>query len=102
MPIPVLCPCTAKLRVGDHLRGKQIQCPKCGTVYAMGPGGGVARGKAPLASPGGGPAGAPTPSTNPAQIIAASGFSSAEEDRLQTNLESDETLLWAGKPGLKG
>jgi hypothetical protein len=72
MPIPVICKCSAKLRIADHLRGQLIQCPKCGTVHP------VDRGAD--------------------QVLAESGLSDAERARLEKELEKDESLLWAGKP----
>jgi predicted Zn finger-like uncharacterized protein len=34
MAIALICPqCSANLRVGDHLAGKKIKCPKCSTIF---------------------------------------------------------------------
>ena len=92
MPIPVICSCTAKLRVGDHLRGQQIQCPQCGSIHAISKKGVVSEGK-------------PADATPPEEeipdfddVMEASEFTEAEEDRLDDTLEKGEKLLWAGKP----
>jgi hypothetical protein len=91
MPIPVVCSCTAKLKVGDHLKGKHIKCPKCGSLIAVG-----GNGSAPAPA-------APQARTEPSlpaseEVLAQSGLSDPERERLTKELESGERLLWAGKP----
>jgi hypothetical protein len=88
MPIPVICPCSAKLKVGDHLAGKQIKCPKCGSLIVIGSANG-----APPPPPAAAPA-APAA----AQVLEESGFSEQERQRLEEALEEGERLLWAAKP----
>src|SRR5438270_745782 len=51
MPIPVVCTCAAKLKVGDHLKGKHIKCPKCGSLIAVGGPNGRTPAPAPAAKP---------------------------------------------------
>ncbi|HYT93745.1 MAG TPA: hypothetical protein VEL76_33810 [Gemmataceae bacterium] len=91
MPIPVICSCSAKLKVGDHLDGKHIKCPKCGSLIPVGT---AANGKAatPAAKP------KPAPTRNAADVLAESGLSAEERDRLEGELDRGEQLLWAGKP----
>jgi hypothetical protein len=90
MPIPVICPCSAKLRVGDHLQGKQVKCPKCNSLIVVG------------SANGAGPNGPPPPpaASGPTaeQVFAESGFSEQERERLEDALEEGERLVWAGKP----
>ena len=74
MPIPVICKCAAKLRVGDHLRGQRIQCPKCGQIHPIDQ---VAE-----------------------HVLAESGLSEADEI-VEKELEKGESLLWAGKPQIR-
>src|SRR5262245_11825219 len=90
MPIPVVCSCSAKLKVGDHLDGKHIKCPKCGSVIPVGS---AANGKAPPAAK---PKPAPRRSVD--DVLQESGLSAAERDRLEGELDQGEQLLWAGKP----
>jgi hypothetical protein len=80
MPIPVVCACSARLKVGDHLRGQHVRCPKCGVLIAVGPANGSA-----------GPAG-PTP------VLKPGGLSPEERSRLEAQLQPGERLLWADKP----
>jgi hypothetical protein len=80
MPIPIICPCTAKLRVGDHLLGQHIKCPRCGAIHPVGD----------AASPVAGHASAPAP--------AGGGLSEEEQERLDDILEDGEQVVWAGKP----
>jgi hypothetical protein len=87
MPIPVVCRCSAKLKVGDHLQGKHILCPKCGALLAVGVNGGAA---APPPAP-------PAPPRS-ADVLARSELSAAERQRLEAELEAGERLVWAGKP----
>ncbi len=82
MPIAVLCSCSAKLKVGDHLNGKQIQCPKCGKLIAVGH---------PAVK------GAEPPPSDE-DVLAQSELSDEERERLEEELEPDERLLWTGKP----
>lgn len=87
MPIPIICPCSAKLRVSDHLRGLQIQCPSCLTVHDVaGPAGGNGHAPAPPHPP----AAAPLPEST--------SLSAEEREKLQAELEAGERLLWTGKP----
>jgi predicted Zn finger-like uncharacterized protein len=38
MPLSLVCPdCGERLRVGDHLAGKKIKCPKCSSVFTAEP-----------------------------------------------------------------
>ena len=38
MPTIVNCPdCRCELRVPDHLRGREVKCPTCGTQFVAGP-----------------------------------------------------------------
>src|SRR3954453_7469017 len=68
MPIPVVCHCSARLKVGDDLRGKHVRCPRCGAVL---------------------PVGAPAGTTS---------LGDQERERLEAELRSGERLLWADKP----
>jgi phage FluMu protein Com len=86
MPIPILCPCTAKLRVSDHLRGQRVQCPKCQTVHHV---------ATPTADAG------PTPIRKPADIYQEAGLSASQQARLEQELEKGERLVWAGKPVMR-
>ncbi len=87
MPIPILCPCSAKLRVRDNLAGLEIQCPKCEAIHPV-PGEPPTNGKAAHASP----------AASAKQVLANSGLSEEERERLQEELEKGERLLWAAKP----
>lgn len=89
MPIPVVCPCSAKLKVGDHLQGKQIKCPKCGSLIAVGAPNGVAPASA---------AKTPAKPATPAKVLEKSRLSEDERDAVKGELEKDEHVLWAGKP----
>jgi hypothetical protein len=86
MPVPIFCPCTAKLRVADHLKGQSIQCPRCQAIHDV-PGAdrSVAKQKVVQA-----------PELE--EVLQASGFSPEECQRLERELEAGERLLWAGKP----
>ena len=87
MPIPILCPCSARLKVGDHLKGLHIKCPRCGAVHPVGAVHGNSVGHArPEAPP------------DKEQVLAAGGLADDERERLEAELESGEQLLWAGKP----
>jgi hypothetical protein len=101
MPVPVVCSCSAKIRVPDHLAGQRVQCPKCRTVLAV-PGGAAAPAPAKPKKSRGKSAPGPMPLRDIDEILADSRFSDAESDRLRDALESGERLLWAGKtaPGL--
>jgi hypothetical protein len=90
MPIPVICPCGGKMRVGDHLAGQHVKCPKCDTVLPVG------RAAAPPAPPVANAPGSPPATTE--SVLAASGLSQAEQDRVEHALRSDERLVWADKP----
>ncbi len=97
MPIPVICSCSAKLKVGDHLQGQHIKCPKCGSVIPVG----TANGSAPVpAAPPPAPRATPPapPAASTKQVLEESGLSPEERERLEAELERDERLLWAGKP----
>ncbi len=86
MPIPVVCSCSAKLKVGDHLKGKHIKCPKCGSLIPVG----VATGTPAAAAP------APPPSTK--AVLEQSSLSESERDALEGELDKGERLVWADKP----
>jgi hypothetical protein len=87
MPIPVICACSAKLKVGDHLKGKHIKCPKCGALIPVG------------ASEGGAPAAAPAPPAATTEaVLQQSPLSEQERDAVEEELDKDERLVWAGKP----
>jgi hypothetical protein len=94
MPIPVICSCAAKLKVGDHLKGKHIKCPKCGSLLAVGANGSTAAPPEPAAKV------EPTlPGTE--EVLAQSDLSEQERARLTGELGRDERLLWAGKPSAR-
>jgi hypothetical protein len=76
--------------VGDHLRGMHIKCPRCGVIIAVA----AANGAAPPL-PGGPPA---VPPQSPAQVLEEGGLSEAERERLESELEEGERLIWASKP----
>jgi hypothetical protein len=88
MPIPVICSCGGKMKVGDHLAGKYVKCPKCGAVVAVG--GGAAAAAAPPPPP-------PPPATTKS-ILQKSSLSDEEQERVEDTLESGERLVWADKP----
>ena len=89
MPIPVVCACSAKLKVGDHLQGKHIKCPKCGALIPVGAAGGAAA----FAPP-------PVESTPPtsAAVLADSALSLPQREQVAARLEPDERLVWADRP----
>jgi hypothetical protein len=88
MPIPVVCACSAKLKVGDHLKGKHVKCPKCGAVLPVGgANGSAAAAAAPPAAP---------PTT--AAVLRQSDLSDREQELLESRLERGERVVWAGKP----
>jgi len=87
MPIPILCPCSAKLRVLDALAGLEVQCPKCQSIHPV-PGEAPTNGRTEHA----------TPPPNGKQILKESGFSAEERERLEVELEKGERLVWAAKP----
>jgi hypothetical protein len=89
MPIPVICSCGGKMKVGDHLAGKHVKCPKCGAVVPVG-GGAAATAVAPPPPP-------PPPATSKS-ILARSALSDEEQERVEDALERDERLVWADKP----
>jgi hypothetical protein len=91
MPIPVICGCSAKLKVGDHLQGKHVKCPKCGTLLVVG--GGAAPAPSPKAAP-------PPPTSE--KVLADSRLSAEERDQLARQLKADERLVWADKPAPGG
>src|SRR5579871_3506362 len=85
MPIPVICACSAKLKVGDHLEGKHVKCPKCGALIQVG-------------GAEGGPAAAPAPAPTSEAVLQRSPLSDAEREAVEGELKEDERLVWAGKP----
>ncbi len=87
MPIPVVCSCSAKLKVGDHLKGKHIKCPKCGALVPVGVANGTPAAPAPAKAP---------PTTK--EVLEHSPLSEAERDTLEGELDKDERLVWAGRP----
>jgi hypothetical protein len=94
MPIPVLCACSAKLRVGDHLLGQHINCPKCGALLAVG-----AAGATPAAAPAKAAPERPAAKLpSPKQVLEQSELSDEEREKLEAELGRSERLLWAGKP----
>jgi hypothetical protein len=107
MPIPVVCACSAKLKVADHLLDLDVRCPKCGTVQpAAAPAAGspyyhlyaaTPRGPAPPRADA--PVDLPdAPPLSPEEVLARSPLSEAEKRALAAELEDDERLVWAGKP----
>jgi hypothetical protein len=94
MPIPVVCACTAKLKVGDHLQGKHIKCPKCGSLIAVGGPNGHPAAPAPAARP-------KADLLSPHEVLEQSTLSPQERERLEGELDSGERLLWAGKPSAR-
>jgi hypothetical protein len=96
MPIPVVCSCSAKLKVGDHLNGKHIKCPKCGSVIPVGGGNGTPTAPSPAPAPAARPKAPPAPTVE--EVLADSGLSAEERERLEGELAAGERLLWAGKP----
>ncbi len=101
MPIPIICSCSAKLKVGDHLKGKQIKCPTCGALIPVGVAEGGGEGFQPAGSEEGRlktcPTKAPAAQTTE-PVLQQSPLSEAERDALEEELQKDEQLLWAGKP----
>src|SRR5260370_28987257 len=107
MPIPVVCACSAKLKVADHLLDLDVRCPKGGSV-------GAAAAPAPgspyyhlyAATPRGPTPPRPealvelpdAPPASPEEVLAQSPLSDAEKRTLAAELEDDERLVWAGKP----
>lgn len=87
MPIPIICPCSAKLRVNDRLKGLYIQCPKCGSVHPVG----NVNGNTPAR---------PTPArpSSTAAALSQSDLSDNERSLLEQQLEHNERVVWAGKP----
>jgi hypothetical protein len=83
MPIPIICPCSAKLRVNDRLKGQYIQCPKCGSVH-------------PVGNVNGSTVAPPRPAST-AQALSQSGLSDGERALLEQQLEDGERVVWAGK-----
>jgi hypothetical protein len=96
MPIPVICPCSAKLRVADHLRGLHIKCPRCGAFHAVK----AVNGHAATAHPGASQDEDPceqAPATTEA-VLSASVLSEEERETLLDVLEKGEQVVWADKP----
>src|SRR5829696_855722 len=89
MPIPIICPCSARIKAGDHLQGKHVKCPKCGGSLAVGGANGV-HGAAPVIAA---KAEAPLPTT--VQVLRDSGLEAEERERLEAELDIGEGLLWA-------
>jgi hypothetical protein len=87
MPIPVVCSCSAKLKVGDHLQGKHVKCPKCGALLPVG----IANGAVPAA-----PA-PPKPPPTTQTVLEQSPLSDREREVLDEELGPGERLVWAGK-----
>jgi hypothetical protein len=103
MPIPILCPCSAKLRVNDRLRGLQIQCPRCGSVHSVGGANGTPA--APSAAPppvpvSVRPAAAPAPPlpADTAATLSQSDLTESDRALLEQHLQAGERVVWAGKP----
>jgi hypothetical protein len=92
MPIPLICPCSAKLRVADHLQGQHIKCPRCGAFHAVG----AANGEA-VVSPGGGPASEQAPESTEA-VLSRCALTEDERDALRDVLEEGEIVVWADRP----
>jgi hypothetical protein len=92
MPIPMICDCSAKLKVGDHLRGRHICCPKCGVVMPVGPAKGASNGAASARA-----ALVPAVDHSPDEVFAAAGLSDEERRRVEDELGRGERVLWAGK-----
>jgi hypothetical protein len=91
MPIPVICACSAKLKVGDHLQGKHVKCPKCGSLLPVGTPNGAG-------TPAAGAPPAPDPPPSTQAVLAQSPLSDKERDLLTSQLEAGEQVVWADKP----
>jgi len=91
MPIPLICPCSAKLRVADHLQGQHIKCPRCGALHAVG----AANGEA--ASTTGAPPSEPAPADTET-VLSRSPLAAGERDQLRDLLDEGEQVVWADKP----
>src|SRR4051794_17430876 len=98
MPIPVVCACSAKLKVADHLLDLDVRCPKCGTIRTAAaptrdsPYYGLYAATPRSAAKG------PPPAASPEDVLARSPLSDGEKRRLGAELDGDERLVWAGKP----
>jgi hypothetical protein len=90
MPIPVVCSCSAKLKVGDHLKGKHIKCPKCGSLIPVGVANGTPAAPAPVKPP---------PSSK--AVLEQSSLSESERDAVEGELDKGERLVWADKPDVR-
>jgi hypothetical protein len=98
MPIPLICPCSAKLRVADHLQGQYIKCPRCGAFHAVGTVNGQSGPNGHASAP---PAIPPLLAAAPADTegaLAESTLSDAEREQVRDLLEAGEHVLWADKP----
>src|SRR5215470_11666317 len=96
MPVPLICPCSAKLRIADRLKGMYIKCPRCGAFHAVG----SANGHAPAPARDE-PEERPTKELAAAttdEVLAASALSEPERDALLDVLEEGEQVVWADKP----
>src|SRR3954453_18322706 len=78
MPIAIICPCSAKMKVADGLRGPHVRRRRCGVVLPVG----ETR---------------PAPAPAPAGRIEPN-LPEEERERLREELQPGERLLWAGKP----
>jgi hypothetical protein len=98
MPIPLICPCTAKLRVADHLKGQYIKCPRCGAFHSIGaPNGHAAQNGQEVILPGSSRNADPA-SADSETVLAQAAFCDAERDQIQDLLEPGEQVIWADKP----
>src|SRR5260370_42473107 len=105
MPIPVVCACSAKLKVADHLLDLDVRCPKCGSVRA-------AAARSPgspyyhlyAATPRGPTPPRPealvelpdAPPASPEEVLAQSPLSDAEKRTLAAGLGDALRLGWGG------
>jgi hypothetical protein len=89
MPIPIICDCSAKLKVADHLKGQHIKCPRCAAILPVGTVNGSAAAAAPR------PKAAPQTT---GQVLEQSPLARGERELLEEQLERGERLVWADKP----
>jgi hypothetical protein len=92
MPIPLICSCSAKLRVADHLQGQHIKCPRCGAFHVVG----AANGQSAVSTTGAPPSEPGRADTE--AVLSRSPLAEGEREQLRDILDEGEQVVWAEKP----
>jgi hypothetical protein len=98
MPIPIICDCGAKLKVGDHLGGRSIRCPPCGALHKV-PGGDDSDVEDDLDEDfEDEPKKKARPVRSADEVLEESSLSAQQQEMVSVRLRKGEKLVWVGQP----